>query len=68
MNSLPIQEFNGEYYEYWTLKMKHLLIGKVVWDIIEDGYMELDWATIPQADRLDKRETQKKNLFSIYHL
>ena len=65
VNSLPIPEFNGKYYEYWALKMKHLLIGKGVWDIIEDGYVELDWATLPQVDGTAKREAQKKNSYLL---
>lgn len=65
VNSLPIQEFNGEDYEYWALEMKHLLIVKGVQDIIKDDYVELDWTTLPQADRPTKREAQKKNYFSI---
>ena len=68
VNSLPIPDFNGEDYKYQASKMKHFLIGKGIWDIIEDGYVELDWATLPQADRLAKREAQKKNSFAIYHL
>ena len=67
VNSLSIPEFNGEDYEYWALKMKHLLIGKGVWDIIKDGYVELDWATLSQVDIPAKIEVQKKNYFSIYH-
>jgi len=48
--------------------MKHLLIGKVIWDIIEDGYVEPNWSTPLQVDRTAKREAQKNNSFAIYHL
>lgn len=30
--------------------------------------MEPDWATLPQDDRLAKREAQNKNSFIIYHM
>jgi len=48
--------------------MKRLVIGKGLWDIIEDGYVDPDWATLSQADRPTKREAQKKNSFTIYHI
>lgn len=68
VNSLPIPEFNKEDYEYQALKMKHFIIGKGMWDIIEDGYVEPYWTILPQVDRFADREAQKKNYFAIYHL
>ena len=45
--SWPITEFSGEDYEYWSIKMKTLLIGKGFWEIVEDGYDEpTDWSTL----------------------
>ena len=43
----PIPEFNGEDYEYWSIKMKTVLIGKGFQEIVEDGYDETtDWSTL----------------------
>ncbi|CAB4298508.1 unnamed protein product [Prunus armeniaca] len=37
---MPI--FNGENYEYWSLQMKTLFISQDLWDLVEDGYKELE--------------------------
>ena len=67
--SWPILEFNGEDYEYWLIKMKTLLIGKGFLEIVEDGYDEpTDWTTLQRANRISRREAQKKNSFALYHL
>jgi len=39
-----------------------------MWDIIEYGYVEIDWDTLTQVDMPAKRYTQKNNSFAIYHL
>ena len=67
--SWPIPEFYGEDYEYWSIKMKTLLIGKGFWEIVEDGYDEpTDWTTLQGANRTSRREAQKKNSYALYHL
>jgi len=68
VNYLPIKEFNDEDYEYDALNINNLLIGKGVWDIIKDGYVELDWSTLPQADRPDKRGPNEEFLYYIPYL
>ncbi|CAL2257637.1 unnamed protein product [Prunus armeniaca] len=37
---MPI--FDGENYEYWSLQMKTLFISQDLWDLVEDGYEELE--------------------------
>lgn len=68
-NTLPIPEFNGDDYEYWSIKMKTLLIGKGLWDIIEEGYNEpQDWNALQGNDKNVKKEAQRRTLllFTIY--
>ena len=46
-NTLPILNFHRKDYEYWSIKMKILLMGKGFWKIVEDGYDEpTDWSTL----------------------
>jgi len=37
---IPI--FNGEKYEYWSIKMKTLFKSQDLWDLVENGYPEPD--------------------------
>jgi len=61
-NSLPIPEFNGTKYEYWSIQMKTLLIGKGLWNIVVTGYTELaEWSVLTEAARKAKEEDQKKD-------
>lgn len=67
-NSLPIPEIDGADYEYWSIKMKTLLMDKYLWDIVEDGYLEpVDWSLLTDAAKIIKEE-QKKNCLTLYHL
>lgn len=48
-NSIQIPKFDGTNYEYWSIKMMTLLEGKDLWDIVEDGYKELDdWIVLSE--------------------
>ena len=40
MSSLQTSIFTGKNYEYWSLTMKALFRGQVVWDIVQNGYAE----------------------------
>lgn len=43
-NSLYIPEFDREDYKYWSIKINTLLMGKDLWNIMVDEYLELvDW-------------------------
>ena len=33
--------FTGNNYEYWSLTMKDLFKGQYVWEIVQNGYVEL---------------------------
>jgi len=68
-NSLPIPEFKGENYEYWSICMKHLIINKIDWDIMEDDYIEpADWIVVPSTNKATMREAQKKNSLVLFYL
>lgn len=61
-NTLPIPEFHGEEdYKYWSIKLKKLLIGKGLWDIVQEGYSYLaDWNTLQPNDKDVKRGLRKR--------
>ncbi|KAB2600511.1 hypothetical protein D8674_042975 [Pyrus ussuriensis x Pyrus communis] len=53
---MPI--FDGENYEYWCLQMKILFISQDLWELVQDGYEELE----KTSTRKTTLETYK-NLF-----
>ncbi|GMI75780.1 hypothetical protein like AT1G48720 [Hibiscus trionum] len=53
--------FNGESYEFWSIKMKTLFKSQDLWDLVENGYTELD-----EEGRLRENKRKKsKALFFI---
>ena len=47
-----IPEFNGEDYEFWSVKMKTIFRSLNQWEIVEKGYKEPpDDAVISDADQ-----------------
>ncbi|KAH0657479.1 hypothetical protein KY289_026227 [Solanum tuberosum] len=56
---IPI--FNGEKYEFWSIKMKTLFKSQELWDLVEKGYAEED-----EAQRL--RENKKKDSKALFYI
>lgn len=68
-NSLPIPEFNGTKYEYWSIRMKTLLTRKGLWNIVVTGYTEpANWSVLNEAARKAKEEDQKKDSLALSHI
>ena len=59
---LPI--FNGEKYEWWSIKMKTLLISQELWDLVEHGFVDILEPTIEEKERL--RETKKNDVNALF--
>ena len=59
---LPI--FNGEKYEWWSIKMKTLLRSQELWDLVEHGFVDVLEPTIEQKERL--RETKKNDVKALF--
>jgi len=56
-NSIPILEFDGIDYEYWSIWMMTLLEGKDLWDVVEVGYTKpTDWSVLSK----DKKKNLKR--------
>lgn len=46
-----------------------MLIGKDLWDIVDDGYIEPTyWSTLSTDDKKAKKECRSKNYLSLSHL
>ena len=55
---LPI--FNGEKYEWWSIKMKTLLRSQELWDLVEYGFVDISEPTIEEKETLS--ETKKNDV------
>lgn len=73
-NSLPFQLplFSGDNYDYWSIKMKTLLLSQELWELVEVGYPEpadqtaLNALTQQQRNQLkEDRKKDNKALFTI---
>lgn len=68
-SSIPILEFDGSDYGYWSIKIQTFLIGKYFLDIIDDGYIySTNWKTLLVDDKKVKKECRSKNSLSLSHL
>lgn len=67
-NYLPIPKFNGEVEDYWSIKIQTLLVGKDLWDVLQDGYIEpTNWRIVATIDKQGLKDT-KKNSLDLYHI
>jgi hypothetical protein len=61
---LPI--FNGEKYEWWSIKVKTLLKSQELWDLVEHGFIDI---LEPNEEELEKlRATKKKDAKALFIL
>lgn len=61
-----IPVFNGEKYEFWSIKMKTLFRSQELWDIVEDGFVDVQEPDAEEERRLKEiRKLDAKALFFI---
>ncbi|KAF7815308.1 Retrovirus-related Pol polyprotein from transposon TNT 1-94 [Senna tora] len=58
---IPI--FNGENYEFWSIKMKTLFKSQDLWDLVEQGFADPD----EEGKLKENRKKDSKALFLIQH-
>ncbi|XP_074324291.1 uncharacterized protein LOC141661204 [Apium graveolens] len=62
--TMPI--FNGENYDYWSLKMKTLFQSQDLWDLVKSGYDES--ANLTNAQKEALKETKKKDAKALFFI
>lgn len=68
-NDFIILEFNGEYYQYWSIKMKFFFIGKDFFELIESRYEDPEnWDDLQGNEMRIKKEAKKENAMTIFHI
>ena len=58
---MPI--FTGEKYEFWSIKMKTLFKSQKVWELVEEGFVDLAGSD-EVAEKL--KETKKKDAKALF--
>ncbi|KAA3467262.1 Retrovirus-related Pol polyprotein from transposon TNT 1-94 [Gossypium australe] len=61
VSQLEIPVFNGENYEFWSIKMKTLFKSQELWGLVENGYPDDDW----EAKSRENQKRDNKVLFFI---
>lgn len=57
---IPI--FDGENYDFWSVKMKTIFLSFDLWEYIEDGFDEPeDITALPEAQKQKLKEHKKKD-------
>ena len=59
---IPI--FNGEKYDFWSIKVKTLLISQELWDLVEYGFADLLEPDAEEEQRL--REIKRKDAKALF--
>ena len=57
---IPI--FNGDKYEFWSIKMKTLFKSQYLWDLVQGGL------TDPDTDQQRMKENQKRDAKALFFL
>ena len=57
---IPI--FNGEKYEFWSVKMKTLFKSQDLWDLVENGFVN------DAADEQRTKENKKKDSKALFFI
>ena len=61
--------FNGENYDYWSIKMKTFFCSQDLWDIVEEGFtIPADSSTLTAAQRKELKENKQKDSKALYIL
>jgi len=67
-----ISQFNGKNYDYWAITMKTLFSSQDIWDLVENGFPELAYATrynaLSQVERYLLRDNKKKDSKSLFYI
>ncbi|XP_026417180.1 uncharacterized protein LOC113312660 [Papaver somniferum] len=65
--SIPL--FHGENYDFWAIKMKTLFMSQDVWEIVQNGYDEVeDTSTLEQPQKYLLKESRKKNTKAFMYI
>ena len=59
--------FNGENFEFWSIKMRTFFISQDLWDLVETGYAETESSRVVEKSA-DLKELRKKDAKALLAL
>ena len=66
LSQVPI--FEGVHYDYRSTQMEKLFISQDLWDIIEEGFQEVDLSCSSEEEGRDFKESKKKNAAALTYI
>ncbi|XP_022843422.1 uncharacterized protein LOC111366977 [Olea europaea var. sylvestris] len=68
-SSIPIPTFNGDNYDFWSIKMKTYFCAQNLWDVVNDGYTNPDdISTLTSAQKKELKENHQKDSLALLSL
>ncbi|XP_022874162.1 uncharacterized protein LOC111392986 [Olea europaea var. sylvestris] len=68
-SSIPNPTFNGDNYDFWSIKMKTYFCAQNLWDVVNDGYINPDdISTLSTAQKKEIKENQQKDSLALLAL
>ena len=62
-----VPNFNGENYDYWSIKMKTFFCSQDLWDIVEEGFtIPCDSSTLIALQWKELKEDKKRDSKALY--
>ncbi|XP_022887734.1 uncharacterized protein LOC111403452 [Olea europaea var. sylvestris] len=68
-SSIPIPTFNGDNYDFLSIKIKTYFCAQNLWDVVNDGYTNPDdISTLTSAQKKELKENQQKDSLALLSL
>ncbi|CAJ2654309.1 unnamed protein product [Trifolium pratense] len=68
-SSMIIPIFNGENYDFWSIKMKTFFCSQDLWDIVDEGFtIPEDLSTLNASQKKELKENKQKDSKALFFL
>lgn len=68
-SSMIIPTFNGENYDFWSIKMKTFFCSQDLWEIVDEGFtIPTDISTLNAAQKKELKENKQKDAKALFFL
>ncbi|CAJ2673367.1 unnamed protein product [Trifolium pratense] len=68
-SSMTIPIFNGENYDFWSIKMKTFFCSQDLWDIVDEGFtIPEDLSTLNANQKKELKENKQKDSKALFFL
>ena len=68
-SSMTIPIFNGENYDFWSIKMKTFFCSQDLWDVVDEGFtIPEDTSTLNANQKKELKENKQKDSKALFFL